>query len=314
MISSLEAKRSLFRAGGIPAGRPAGRLSEPDFTPVRETAFPAPSPAEALLEAPFRPSPEELLSFLVNGLCLIGGQRVLEWDAGPGSPAAALEALGHAVTAAGPGLPPPRAGGFDRAFRARRAFGYGGDESDRLWLKTMFRALQPGGLLLFHVFDRDRAFGHAERLAADQRPAAGPGPGAAEGLAAAGFDFDPRTGRLTARIRSWDVTGGGAEGRERKGPGAETGTKAVTKAGMGARGPAGCLRASVRAYNLAELRTLLEESGFALERAYGDWTGGAPETAGARTGRLLVVATKRRRNRVRAARGAGPGGKEGGGT
>ncbi len=298
MISSLEAQRRPVQAGnraGMPAARPQGpQAQDRDFTPVRDTAFPAPSGAEALLEAPFRPSPEELVSFLVNGLCLIGGHRVLEWEAGPGSPAAALEVLGHAVSAAGPGLPPPRAGAFDRAFRVRRAFGYGGDESDRLWLKAMRRALRPGGLLLFHVFDRDRAFALAERLAASGRsPAGGADAGGigdgADGLDGAAFGFDPRTGRLTARVRLPGVTDGASEGRP-------------AEAGMRAAAKAGCPRASVRAFNLAELHALLEESGFALEGAYGDWAGSAPESAGARTGRLLVVASKRRRPRGRAGR------------
>lgn len=272
----------------LPATVPAE--NGPDFIPVaRETASQAVSRAAARLEEPFRPAPGELVSFLVNGLCLIGDHRVLEWEAGSDSPARALEALGHRVSAGGPGLWPSRpAGGFDRAFKVSRAFGYGGGESDRLWLKAMRRALQPGGLLLFPIFDRDRAWSLVERLSRS----AGEGPSEPSPAA---FAFDPRTGRVMARVRDRD--GSGADPR--------------------------CLRAAVRAFNLGEIAALLEENGFALERAYGDWQGGAPEEAGARTGRILVVASKQRKGRPRTqrrarngskARGAEKTDKEGGGT
>lgn len=263
---------------------------EADFTPVRDSALPPLTPAEALLEAPFRPSREDLLSFLVNGLYLIGRHRVLEWEGGSGTAGGDLEALGHAVSRGGPGLPPPPAGAYDRAFLARRAFGHAGDEADRLWLRAMRRALRPGGLLLFHAFDRDRAFGLAESLSAASGRTQGGEAGGADGYAGgAAFAFDPRTGRLTAKLRPSVETAFGAGIPPAGAPAGAAATRGLP-----------CLRASVRAFNLGELRTLLEESGFELERAYGDWQGGALESAGARTGRLLVVASRKRRTRRRA--------------
>lgn len=219
---------------------------------ARHADVPAPTRAEDWLEAPFRPGQEELLSFLVNGMCLIGSHRLLAWEGVEEAVARELEAQGHRVDAAGPGSPPAApAGAYDRAFRVARALGHGGDEADRNWLASMHKALRPGGLLLFHVLDRDRAWSLVD------------GFGEAEGTGAA---FDPRGGWVTVRIR----------------PGEDT-----------PRG--GASRASVKAYNLGDVSRLLEEAGFALERAYGGWQGGSPEEAGAGTGRILVVASKPRR-------------------
>lgn len=246
------------------------RAAQPDFTPVAAKAM---SPAEAALESPFQPPLGDLVSFLVNGLYLIGSHRILEWDSADAGIAAALEDLGHRVTR-GPG-PDVAAGSFERAMLVSRAFGYGGDEADRLWLKAMHRALQPGGLLLFHVLDRDRAWS----LVRDFLTQAGPGAvrtagavgvtGAAAGGAKADIAFDPGSGKVTARIRPAGIHGSwqGRAGRA----------------------------ASVRAFNLGEIRSLLAETGFTLERAYGDWHGGALEDAGERTGRILVAASKNRR-------------------
>lgn len=235
------------------------RAIQPDYTPVAAKAM---SPAEAALEGPFQPPLGDLISFLVNGLCLIGSHRLLEWESADAGIAAALEDLGHRVTR-GPG-PDAAAGSFDRAMLVSRAFGYGGDEADRLWLKAMHRALQPGGLLLFHVLDRDRAWS----LVRDFLAQAGPGMEGGEGRKA-DIAFDPGTGKVTARIRPAGFHGG-----------------SPVRSGRAA---------SVRAFNLGEIRALLAETGFTLERAYGDWQGGALEDAGERTGRILVTASKNRR-------------------
>lgn len=259
----------------LQASRPVGGRARPfrsiqdDYSPVASKTM---SPAETALEAPFQPPLEELVSFLVNGLYLIGSHRILEWDSADAGLAAALEALGHRV-ARGPG-PDAAAGSFDRAMLVSRAFGYGGDEADRLWLKSMHRTLQPGGILLFHVLDRDRAWS----LVRDFPAQAEPGKEAGE-AGKAEIAFDPATGKVTSRIRTAGYPGGppGRAGRA----------------------------VSIRAFNLGEIRSLLAESGFALERAYGDWQGGALENAGERTGRILVAASKIRRPARRARSGAG---------
>lgn len=224
--------------------------------------------ARECLEEPFRPDPGLLTSFVVNALGLVGSHRILEWEPRDRVLADALEARGHAVAAGGPFA----AGAFDRALMVSRAFGYGGAESDALWLRALRRALIPGGLLLFHAVDRDRAWALADRLAA----AADPGTDVA---------FDPREGRVTARVRTRGVT-------------SDAGT--VPRDGWPRRS------ASVRAFHLGEIRDLLARAGFELEGAWGDWDGGSVEAAGARTGRILVVASKRRRaRRVRKAGKAG---------
>lgn len=251
----------------------------------RATAFSEAPPAEARLERSFRPPLGELVSFLVNGLCLIGRHRILEWDARDARVAAALEALGHDVTALEPGpvrigsalADAPPAGGYDRAMLVSRAFGYLGDEGDRSWLQAARRALRPGGLLLFHVLDRDRAWSLVRDFLAGAREI----PGGPEGGAGAEISFDPRSGRVTARIRSGDPS--------------RTGSRPPGSYPAGSRPLAGG-RASVRAFHLGEIGGLLEEAGFRLERACGDWQGGALEEAGERTGRILVVASKTRRS------------------
>lgn len=215
--------------------------------------------ARECLEEPFRPDPETLLSFVVNGLCLVGTHRILEWEPRGSALAEALEARGHAVASGGPFA----AGAFDRALMVSRAFGYGGEEADGLWLRAMRRALIPGGLLLFHAVDRDRAWALAGSLAA----AAGPG---------ADVAFDPRGGRVTARVRTRNVT---------------------LEPGPGPRDSGRPCAASVRAFHLGEIGSLLARAGFDLEGAWGDWDGGSVEEAGRRTGRILVAASKRRKAR-----------------
>lgn len=151
-----------------------------DFTPVRAVPD-GEGAAVACLEAPFRPSLESQLSFLVNGFWLIGRHRILEWDGRDGRVAEGLRARGHAVT----DTSVPAAGAFDRAMFLSRALGHGSDGDPSAWLKAMHRALRPGGLLLFHVLDRDRV----RDLVRDFTSREG----------AAGIAFDPRTGEVTVR-------------------------------------------------------------------------------------------------------------------
>lgn len=134
--------------------------------------------------------PEALASFLINALYLFGGQSI----AAPGASApvlAELARLGHRAS----GNPPegmtraPRstdfphgAGGkgparkYDRVFIAE-TLGREADTAGRL--RALRGALRPGGLLGFHVLDRDRAW---ERTGSR-------------------VDFDPGSGRLIARMR-----------------------------------------------------------------------------------------------------------------
>lgn len=243
------------------------------------SATPARSARECL-EEPFRPDPGTLVSFVVNALSLVGAHRILEWEPGDPALAGALEAQGHAVAAGGPFA----AGAFDRALMVSRAFGYGGEEADGLWLRTMRRALIPGGLLLFHAVDRDRAWSLAGRLA----EIADPGTDVA---------FEPREGRVTARVRTRDVSPDAGLG-----PG-DSGRTWTARPGEASASPRRPCAASVRAFHLGEIRNLLARAGFDLEGAWGDWDGGSVETAGGRTGRILVAAAKRRRART----GAKPG-------
>ncbi|HLP39988.1 MAG TPA: hypothetical protein VK465_00655 [Fibrobacteria bacterium] len=257
-------------------------VSAPDFVPAAPVrAFPAcgsedriagpMDAARACLEDPFRPVRKELASFLVNGLYLFGPSRILEWEPRDGTAAEDLKAAGHAVEYAGAGGAPPPAGRFDRAMLVSRALGYRDEETDGRWLATMHRALRPGGLLLFPVFDRDRAWSLAGGLRAEAARLRGGTEGGR-----ADFAFDPATGNVTARIRSVKYTG----------------TDGKFAGGMPApsRGAS-----SVRAFNLTELGSLLAGAGFALERAYGTWAGGGLSGKEG-SGRILVVAAKPRRS------------------
>jgi hypothetical protein len=218
----------------------------PDFSPVIM------APAGFLPEKDSVPDAGILASFLINALYLVGNHRILVSGSLGAEVTETLTRFGHRVDAGREAFSVPRAAAgarHDRAVSAGRALGYGTDAENRDWLRSMHKALAPGGLICFHVFDRDRAWNLAgdRELIDDGR-----------GLRVR-IGFDPADGRLSQRI----LATGGAE-------------------------------TSVRAYNLLEIRALLESSGFALERAYGDWDGSGPEAGGARTGRLIVVASKRR--------------------
>jgi hypothetical protein len=176
---------------------------------------------ESRLEGGFLPDRDTLVSFLVNALYLFGDQDLAVYGGAPDGVAAELGRLGHRVTTGrfigtghaadaanasgsrppGTGIPyPVREGGRDRALFLARAFGRGEDADILAALRAMRKTVRPGGLLCFHVFDRDRAFSLAEA-----RTRKGSGVRAA---------FEPGTGRLTARaeggpgaftIKAWNV-------------------------------------------------------------------------------------------------------------
>jgi len=155
--------------------------------------------AQAALDPEFPGDMPTLVSFLVNALYLFGGQSI----AAPGAPAgvtAELTRLGHRVARIlpesenRPGRGSGRtvsgrreAGRLDRIFLAR-ALGFEADPADRL--RALRRALRPGGLLCFHLLDRDRAW---ERTGIRSIRAGG-------APLAANVDFDPVNGRLVARV------------------------------------------------------------------------------------------------------------------
>lgn len=271
----------------------SGAVSEiPDYRPVLPVGGTRPAAGfrtdaawvEASLEDPFRPESATLVSFLVNALYLIGDQGILAYGGLDESATSELARLGHQVEAvpadleirpssteargpAGAGIRGAKGSGQatgaknrDRAVALASALGRGSDGEVLERLRAMGKALRPGGLLAFHVFDRDRAWNQAgeRRLQAGGREAR------------VRVGFDPDSGRISARL-------------------------------LGTTGPGGDVRPgcgstlSVKARNLPEIRDLLRAAGLVLERAYGGWNGGSPETEGAATGRLIIVAAKPRR-------------------
>jgi len=222
--------------------------------------------AERTLEKPFAPEPGILASFLINALYLVGNHRILAEGGLDPEVTGVLTRIGHRVDAGGSVPPRSAAGGkHDRAVAAVRALGYGSDAETLDWLRNMRKTLAPGGLLAFHVFDRDRAW----NLVGEGLPAGDDGHRTHAGMGIrARTAFDPATGRVSVRLTRLPGAAGSL--------------------------PACGLESSVRAYNLLEVRGLLASAGFGLERAYGDWDGSGPEEGGARTGRLIVVASKRR--------------------
>lgn len=228
--------------------------------------------AETALDGGLPGDGDTLISFLINGLYLFGGQTVAAGGA-PAEVTAELTRLGHRVRAFAPGegvrgagsaqgkrsSPRDRDAGVDRIFLGG-TFGRGADHLERL--RGLRKALRPGGLLAFHAIDRDRAW---ERTG--ERSVAG------EGFdARVRVTFEPVDGRLTARV---------IEGAAPGGAGTEPSWSPLPS------GPA----TGIQTWNLGELRALVQAAGLEWERAYGGWDGGAP----GETGRLIVVAARPRR-------------------
>lgn len=242
--------------------------------------------AEQCLEGSFLPDRDTLVSFLVNALYLFGDQGIAAYGGLPEGVEAELSRLGHKVAhgrtlRAGretrvAGLPRRagtlpqglREGARDRALFLAQAFGRGGDAEIMETLRAMRRTVRPGGLVCFHVFDRDRAWSRVGEKSA----------GTEGGQIKVRLGFEPDTGRITARVA--------------QSKGAVPGSPECVPGKLG--------HASVKAWNLGEIRTLLRSAGLQLERAYGDWDGGSPETSGAATGRLILVAARPRVARSRA--------------
>jgi hypothetical protein len=237
---------------------------------------------EACLDNGFLPDSPTLVSFLVNAMYLIGEHGIKAYGGAPEEAAAELTRLGHGVAAGawgrenragagGPGRPEGRRtanapqGRHDRAILLARAFGRpedGGSDADFAGrLRAVRRDVRPGGLICFHVFDRDRVWS----LTGDRTVELD------GGKARVRVGFDPVTGLISARLKDDPLPEGSAT--------------------------AGGRSSAVKAWNLAEIRMLLRSAGLELERAYGDWDGRSPEAAGADTGRLIIVAAKPRRKR-----------------
>jgi hypothetical protein len=179
--------------------------------------------AEQCLEGSFLPDRDTLVSFLVNALYLFGDQGIAAYGGLPEGVEAELSRLGHKVAhgrylRAGrdgrdvgvrqrdvDSLPrsvdkhPHRAGTLpqglregarDRALFLAQAFGRGGDAEIMETLRAMRRTVRPGGLVCFHVFDRDRAWSRVGERSV----------GTDGGQAEMRLGFEPETGRITARV------------------------------------------------------------------------------------------------------------------
>jgi hypothetical protein len=191
METMLDMTRNAF-----PGRKPAGLAHHPRA--LRRSASGEADSALRALEAGFSTGTSTQVSFLINAFYLVGEHRVLEWLPEGNEVADELVRLGHRVAAPGAargargtraGGGGPRGGGFDRAMFLSRAFGHLGEAENAAWLKAMYRALRPGGLLLFHVIDRDRAWQLVDRIGA-------------EGGARLEAGFDPGSGRVSVRAHA----------------------------------------------------------------------------------------------------------------
>jgi hypothetical protein len=224
---------------------------------------------ESCLENGFLPGKSALASFLVNALYLFGDNAIVAFGGAPDGVTAELTRMGHKVDAdpsprgartGGAGFSRRREGRFDRAVLLAQAFGRGSDGDILDQLRALRRAVRPGGLVCFHVFDRDWALSLAGRriLSAEGR------------TARVEIGFDPADGRISARLA------------ESAGPGC--GGSAAVKAWNRHE-----LEALLRGAGLRLERVYGDWEGRGPEAA--------ATAPGAVTGRLIVVAAKPRRAR-----------------
>jgi SAM-dependent methyltransferase len=138
---------------------------------------------------------------------------------------------------------------FDAVVNWFTSFGYFDDEGNRDWLRAARRTLKPGGRLAIEIHSRDVFMRHLLPVTLTERDG---------NLLVDRHRFDVETGRL--ETERWIVRDG-----------------AVRKTEY-----------SVRFYSFTELRSLLQDAGFAAVEAVGH--DGKPLTA--ETRRMVVVATR----------------------
>lgn len=196
------------------------------------------------------------VSFLINALYLFGNHRILVAGEHDANLADSLKRIGHQVDDVESNQPQSAPSNrYDRAVSFKKTFGYGPEAEELAGLRAMHKSLTPGGLLTFRIFDRDQVLSLAHGNSDPEQELMGP------------WDFDPATGKLSGRAKV---------------------TEQENQFGLGKK-------ISVRTYHFQEIVELLNSTGFALERAYTDWNGRTPNSLGASTGRLIVVATRIKR-------------------
>jgi hypothetical protein len=172
---------SLHRGGALAGGKAASArkriiAAAPEaYVPVHR------------LDAAFVPEAAVLASFLINALYLFGGDSLIALGGVPAGVTDELTRLGHRVDATAPGRELRqriREGRHDRALLLTQALGSGTDAEILALLRGLKRAVRPGGLVCFHIFDRDQAWSLARKGAGGQE----------------GIRFDPVSGRLSSRV------------------------------------------------------------------------------------------------------------------
>ncbi|MEO7424282.1 MAG: hypothetical protein ABI036_03785 [Fibrobacteria bacterium] len=126
----------------------------------------------------FLPDAAVLASFLVNALYLFGDNTLIAHGGVPVGVADELTRLGHSLSISAPEAPGRqrgsrtnatgrnrgqegrrgREGRHDRALLLSQALGVGSDGDILERLRALGRAIRPGGLVCFHIFDRDLAW------------------------------------------------------------------------------------------------------------------------------------------------------------
>jgi SAM-dependent methyltransferase len=123
-------------------------------------------------------------------------------------------------------------GQFERAIMMFNSFGYFPDEENRLVLRSLARALKPGGLLGFDVASRDGVLNDFHPHYVTEKE---------DSLLINRFSFDVQTGRLRN-------------------------DRIVIRDGVRKDRPF-----SIRLYSVTEMRDLLAQTGFTLEAIYAEW-------------------------------------------